>query len=183
VEINYWIILLIFYLVSRWMRNKARRGLPGPPAEDQPEPIRRGKEKVPESIPKWMKDLGLLDLIEKDEGEGVTAEDLQAEKEMTLRDEIESYEEMVPAEEPEAVEPLPSEAPAIDSFGFRLEGETDSLQKAREDRIRSQAEPRRVRRNVGRFIRDPQNLCDIIVLREVLGPPRGMDRFRYRRHF
>lgn len=182
-EINYWIILLIFYLVSRWLRKKkkeeARRGLPRPGSEQQPQPERHdGEEQAPESIPKWMKDLGLLDLLQEERSEEAFEEDLQTEEERSLREELELYDEVAPSEKP----PL-SESPALDPLQFQLEDEIDSLQESREARRRAKAVPRRVRRDIGRFIRKPQNLRDVIVLREVLGPPRGMDRFRYRRRF
>lgn len=181
-EINYWIILLIFFLVSRWLRKKkkeeARRGLPRPGSEQQPQPERHGEEQAPESIPKWMKDLGLLDLLQEERSEEAFEEDLQAEEERSLREGLELSDEVAPSEKP----PL-SESPALDPLQFQLGDEIDSLQESREARRRAKAVPRRVRRDIGRFIRNSQNLQDVIVLREVLGPPRGMDRFRYRRRF
>ncbi len=172
-DISYWAILIILYLLSLYLKKRRQRI-----AQDKSEPLEPEKEKVniEEELPDFFRKLGFSfpeDEIKK--AEEVHAE--RAEKTPTLEEEIEDFERDLEGYEEEAVsvekEIFPMEEPEVpEKSVMRIEP------------------VRRVEREIELttpktklfvdFFQTTENLKDFIVVREILGLPRGMRPYRSR---
>lgn len=182
-DISYWIIILVVYLLYQWMRRRVRRFGARPPEEGAAAQPRDEIETSEEGLPAWLRELGLKDLKEEQADEpGVKAPETEPGVVRRLRETIEAIEVRTSYGEPtvEAEGPAAPEAPPVPS-ARDIADETDERTlkevlsergKFRSMRPEGKATPSS-RTRVGNLIYDPDSLRNLMVLREILGPPRA----------
>lgn len=192
-NINYWIILLIIYLVSQWMRRrmKARQRLQAEEAASS-----RGEVETPEKeakIPDWLRELGIFDVGEEEpeEDSEVVEKEGELAEPHTLREEIETYDRVTPPKRP-TPEPEPPPvreiSPVLPQIPVPAKSRERRLPSLGTGRMKPRWEMPGQKKHLptSRFaarIHDPENLRELIVLREILGPPRVMHRHKPHLHF
>jgi len=189
-DFNYWIIIIVITLVFQWLRKRMRgqssQRLRGPVSPPKP-----GEKKEEKGLPDWLKELGFADLAQEEEEEIESTEIVKEEEiplSKTLREEIETFDESsyLPEEfeetEPE-VKPILEKPP--DRLEFKPMGvisETrlkTTLAKRKEHHWTSPDVKVDIRKSrFGERIYNIEGLRDLIVLREILGPPRALQRYR-----
>ena len=178
-DINYWIILLVFYLFYQWMRKRKRgrspqqeRGPDAPPLPDE-----KTEEK---GLPAWLKELGFPDLTEEVPEEPAEIE--QAEEiptPMTLKEEIEEFEIAEPEIKPVSdrlSDQLKIATPELGSKKI-LGSLSTAGRKSFWDQPEFKTGPGKSQ--FGDRILNVDSLREFIVLREILGPPRALQRYRF----
>ncbi|MFQ6673790.1 MAG: hypothetical protein ACE5GH_03260 [Fidelibacterota bacterium] len=182
-DFSYWIIILVLYLLSQWARRRMRGRAPRPSTRS-PSGEPASEERLEEErFPAWLRDLGFPELREEEEvepaEEGPPVEPIPP---TTLRERMEAFDERVPlgpsAREPQ-VPPTPERPaapPGVAVTGVMPERSLGTLGRSRgtsRQRV-TQDQPRRlIGIRFGDRIYDPGSLRDVIVLREILGPPRA----------
>ncbi|MEE9166658.1 MAG: hypothetical protein V3U24_04240 [Candidatus Neomarinimicrobiota bacterium] len=147
-DFNYWIILIVIYLISQWVRRRIRGRKPRQAREPVPHPAEGEEEKGEKGLPEWFRELGLLDL-EEEEMEPPPAPEIPP---MEPEEEVAH---LIPEEEP------PSPEPAVGELQRTAPGKKESIPGG----------------PYGDLIYNPESLRDFIVIREILGPPRSIHRF------
>ncbi|MCH8012494.1 MAG: hypothetical protein IIA61_11195 [Candidatus Marinimicrobia bacterium] len=167
-EFNPWILLfLLLYVIVAYLRKKRRA-----PSDDA---VQRGRRKkiveeseVEELMPDWFKEI----ILPKEPTE------TEAPVEM---EEIPIYE----AEKP--MEPIKHEGPTDEEtlsplrsvFDKKLEGAVPS-QKERVQEYKKELTVGLTRRDLATRLTSSEGLKEIILLREILGPPRALKRYNRR---
>jgi len=155
-DISYWIFILIAYLVSQWFKRRFRRPVPDE-VEPQAPP---GNQEIPD----WLRNLGFDEFI----------------KEADEKEEVEEFfEQQLDEEAEETVElekPLPQpEQPSVQSEGPQSEPLWKRERKGRPPPGRKKI----IGHPVLKYFISPGDLREVILLREILGPPRAMQRHHY----
>lgn len=164
-DINYWIFILIAYLIAQWVKRRARRFEPQAP-EAEPDTPAEGEE-----MPEWLRSLGLSELLEKaDLKEEVEELYEELEGEVTEDGEL-----GVIVEEPTP----PPQAPT----GIGEGPHTEPIWERQRSRAHAPGHRRQVAHPIHHFLRSPEGLGNVILLREILGPPRALQRHRFRAFF
>lgn len=152
-DFSYWIVLLAIYLLSLWIRRRARSRKLGQAKEAAPSQDEREGKRLPD----WFRELGIVDLAE---------EEIEIPETETLREEIEAFDELIP----EAEQPPPT--PEISPF---------ELEEKMADEFRPKVTP--VGSWYTDLIYEPESLKDLIVFREIIRPPRAIKRYRPRSRY
>ena len=152
-----WIFFLIAYIAFQWLKRRRQRS-PQPLPEVEPQTPPEQQE-----MPDWLRNLGLGELFE------------EADK----KEKVEEFFEQLDEEAEETVEleePLPqSEQPSVQSEG----PQSEPLWK-RERKGRRPPGWKKITGNpVLKYFKSPGDLREVILLREILGPPRAMQRHHY----
>ena len=166
-EIGTWILLLLFYVVVSYLRKKRRASSDDAVQRGRRKKIVEGLE-VEELMPDWFKEI----ILPKEPTE------TEAPVEM---EEIPIYE----AEKP--VVPIKHEGPTDQEilsplrsvFDEKLEGAVPS-QKERVREYKKQLTIGLTRRDLTTRLTSSEGLREIILLREILGPPRALKRYNRR---
>lgn len=152
-----WIFLLIGYLVFQWLKRRRQRSpQPLPEVESQTPPEQQ-------EMPDWLRNLGLGELFE------------EADK----KEKVEEFFEQLDEEAEETVEleePLPQpEQPSVQSEGPQSkplwEREPKGMPPPGRKKITGHP--------VLKYFKSPEDLRELILMREILGPPRAMQRHHY----
>ena len=152
-----WIFLLIGYLVFQWLKRRRQRSpQPLPEVESQTPPEQQ-------EMPDWLRNLGLGELFE------------EADK----KEKVEEFFEQLDEEAEETVEleePLPQpEQPSVQSEGPQSkplwEREPKGMPPPGWKKITGHP--------VLKYFKSPEDLRELILMREILGPPRAMQRHHY----
>ena len=183
-NISYWIIIIVIYLLSLWIRKRIRRRTPSEFKEHPPSAQEGRRVKEAKGLPEWAKLMGFVDLSEEEVKEPKEMEpEEEIPKSRTLKEEIEVFDELTtyaePVTEAETTEP---EMKVPDLVSEEEIEKTLSIYK----KPKWVLPEVRVQIHIGRFgdlIYDVDSLRDLIVLREILGPPRAIQRYRSRSHF
>ena len=153
-EIGTWIILILFYLVSALLRK--RRRVPQTEEKRVPGPQSfTSEEDEREVLPSWLK-------------EALGFEEETAEQEVRR-------EELQQIIEPETEEEIPLEP------GIRTKAEPE----VREFSEKRDWTPQKVRLGKGAkeirwMLKEKESLKNVIVVKEILGPPRAFNRYSWR---
>ena len=153
-----WIFFLVVYLVFQWLKRRRQRS-PQPLPEVEPQTPPEQQE-----MPDWLRNLGLGELFEeadkKEEVEEFFEQQLDEEAEETV----------------ELEEPLPQpEQPSVQSEGPQSEPLWKRERKGRPPPGRKKITVHPVLK----YLKSPGDLREVILLREILGPPRAMQRHHY----
>ena len=152
-----WIFFLVVYLVFQWLKRRRQRS-PQPLPEVEPQTPPEQQE-----MPDWLRNLGLGELFE------------EADK----KEEVEEIFEQLDEEAEETVEleePLPqSEQPSVQSEG----PQSEPLWKRERKRRPPPGRKKITGHPVLKYFKSPGDLREVILLREILGPPRAMQRHHY----
>ena len=152
-----WIFFLIAYIVFQWLKRRRQRSpQPLPEVESQTPPEQQ-------EMPDWLRNLGLGELFE------------EADK----KEKVEEFFEQLDEEAEETVEleePLPQpEQPSVQSEGPQS--------KPLWERERKGMPPPGRKKITGhpvlKYFKSPEDLRELILMREILGPPRAMQRHHY----
>ena len=152
-----WIFFLIAYLVFQWLKRRRQRSpQPLPEVESQTPPEQQ-------EMPDWLRNLGLGELFE------------EADK----KEKVEEFFEQLDEEAEETVEleePLPQpEQPSVQSEGPQSkplwEREPKGMPPPGRKKITGHP--------VLKYFKSPEDLRELIIMREILGPPRAMQRHHY----
>ena len=163
-DISYWIFILIAYLVSQWFKRRFRRPVPDE-VEPQAPP---GNQEIPD----WLRNLGFDEFIkEADEKEEV--EELFEQLDEEAEEAVELQEPIEVVEEESLSQP---EQPPDQGEGPR----TEPIWKREWTRAPVPTVKRNVAHSILQYFDSPQNLQNIILMREILGSPRARQRHRYR---
>ena len=172
-DVGYWIFILIAYLVSQWLRRRAQ-SFRQPPPQEQPaeQPVAPPPEKKQkETVPQFLRNLGIDELFEEIKSEFQPEETYEEVEEETaeLDDdfEIPDDETFIEPEPQPAMEDVPAEptfperaAPSKYSVGVTAES-----------------------RPIHAYFKSGADLRNVILMKEILGPPRAIERHRFRRYF
>ena len=153
-----WIFFLVVYLVFQWLKRRRQRSpQPLPQVEPQTPPDEQ------QEMPDWLRNLGLGELFE------------EADK----KEEVEEIFEQLDEEAEETVEleePLPQpEQPSVQSEG----PQSEPLWKRQRKRRSPPGRKKIIGHPVLKYFKSPGDLREVILLREILGPPRAMQRHHY----
>ena len=163
-DISYWIFILIAYLVSQWFKRRFRRPVPDE-VEPQAPP---GNQEIPD----WLRNLGFDEFIkEPDEKEEV--EELFEQLDEEAEEAVELQEPIEVVEEESLSQP---EQPPDQGEGPR----TEPIWKRKWTMAPVPTVKRNVAHSILQYFDSPQNLQNIILMREILGSPRARQRHRYR---
>ena len=152
-----WIFFLIAYIVFQWLKRRRQRSpQPLPEVESQTPPEQQ-------EMPDWLRNLGLGELFE------------EADK----KEKVEEFFEQLDEEAEETVEleePLPQpEQPSVQSEGPQSkplwEREPKGMPPPGRKKITGHP--------VLKYFKSPEDLRELILMREILGPPRAMQRHHY----
>lgn len=172
-DINYWVIFIILYLLSLYLKKRRQRSAQGKAASLEPE---KEKVDIEEELPDFFRKLGFsFPEDEIKEAEEVPAE--RAEKIPTLEEEIELFERDVEEYKEEAVsvkkekfpivEPIVTEKPVMEIEPIKPVVREIELSTPRTKYFVD-------------FFQTTETLKKFIVMREILGLPRGMRPYRSR---
>ena len=152
-----WIFFLVVYLVFQWLKRRRQRS-PQPLPEVEPQTPPEQQE-----MPDWLRNLGLGELFE------------EADK----KEEVEEIFEQLDEEAEETVEleePLPQpEQPSVQSE----EPQSEPLWKRERKGMPPPGRKKITGHPVLKYFKSPGDLREVILLREILGPPRAMQRHHY----
>ena len=169
-DFSYWIILLVVYLLYQWIKRRASRRF----AEPTQTPPGEKKREDDRGLPGWLKELGFVDPGEEEAGEAA---------EIEPEEEIEAFDEEVAYAEPVAeISPVQPGIEVPDLVSKEKARVVSSLRKKPEWISPEVSELVRENR-FGNLVYDVGSLRDLIVLREILGPPRAIQRYRSRTRF
>ena len=171
------------------MRGRSARQL------KEPAPSRQPEKEEEKGLPNWLKELGFADLGEEEEKEVVeVTEKEEIPRSRTLREEIKSFDESITYPEPSVeVEAPEAEVPSVSEISpvrpepevpeplFERDLRTILAERGTKWKVPPDIDIRKHR--FGDKIYDIESLQDLIVLREILGSPRGMNRYRSRTRF
>ena len=152
-----WIFFLIAYIAFQWLKRRRQRSpQPLPEVESQTPPEQQ-------EMPDWLRNLGLGELFE------------EADK----KEKVEEFFEQLDEEAEETVEleePLPQpEQPSVQSEGPQSkplwEREPKGMPPPGRKKITGHP--------VLKYFKSPEDLRELILMREILGPPRAMQRHHY----
>lgn len=169
-DVGYWIFILIAYLVSQWLRKRAQ-SFRQPPPEHQPAEQQPENEQK-ETVPQFLRNLGIDELFEEIKSE--------------LRPD-EAYEEADTeiAEVPDLDENLEFIDETVVESEAQPEAATDLEQETGREWL--QAEPagkkKRTSHSIHAYFESRADLRNVILMKEILGPPRAIERHRFRRYF
>ena len=169
-DVGYWIFILIAYLVSQWLR-KRTQSFRQPPPQEQPEEEHPGN-KQKETVPQFLRNLGIDELFEEIKSE-LRPDEAYEEADAGIA-EVADLDENFEFIDETVVE---SEA--------QPEAATDLEQETKREWL--QAEPtgkkKRASHPIHTYFESRADLKNVILMKEILGPPRAIERHRFRRYF
>ena len=152
-----WIFFLIAYIAFQWLKRRRQRS-PQPLPEVEPQTPPEQQE-----MPDWLRNLGLGELFE------------EADK----KEKVEEFFEQLDEEAEETVEleePLPQpEQPSVQSE----EPQSEPLWKKERKGMTPPGRKKITGYPVLKYFKSPEDLRELILMREILGPPRAMQRHHY----
>jgi len=171
VDIGYWIFILIAYLVSQWLRKRAQ-SFRQPPPEHQPaeqEPENKQKD----TVPQFLRSLGIDELFEEIKAE-LRPDEASYEEADTGITEVADLDEDFEFIDETVVE---SEAQPEAAKGFEQETGSEWLPAELAGR------KKRASHSIHAYFESRADLRNLILMKEILGPPRAIERHRFRRYF
>jgi len=152
-----WIFFLIAYIAFQWLKRRRQRSpQPLPEVESQTPPEQQ-------EMPDWLRNLGLGELFE------------EADK----KEKVEEFFEQLDEEAEETVE---LEEPLLQPEQPSVQSEGPQSKPLWERELKGKPPPgwkKITSHPVLKYFKSPEDLRELILMREILGPPRAMQRHHY----
>lgn len=167
-DVSYWIFILIAYLVSQWLKKRSQVSHQTTEEEESESstPIKSEKE----VMPKFLRNFGIDDLFDEIKSEIVPNKEFYDElSEKELEKTVESDDEIEFFDDDYIIEP---ELSKVGSFEKEIINEP--LKTDVSDLKRMVSHP------IQAYLNGSEGLKNAILIKEILGPPRAIERCSFR---
>ncbi|MEE2876736.1 MAG: hypothetical protein VX822_03035 [Candidatus Neomarinimicrobiota bacterium] len=169
-DVGYWIFILIAYLVSQWLRKRAQSFRQPPPQE---QPMKTPPKRKKEGIPEFLRNLGLDEMFEEIKSE-IRPQKVYDEMEGVVKEAVELGEDFEILDDETIIEPetLPESDGVFEEETIHVWAPAIPL-----GRKETASHP------IHAYLKNRSDLRNVILMKEILGPPRAIERHRFRPYF